>query len=304
MRRASIALAILIWGAVACTGAFAQPFLNRVENFVRDQIDNVRSIAQPVEPGYLGLTVDDRLSTPNVVRIKGIVPGGPAAQAGLQAGDILLSIDGILIASTGDVDAALDGEPVGAQLSVGVRRGSVDQEFEVMLGRRPAATDANDIEKLLGVRATNVTDDSRRTNNLPDQNGALIMEVIAGSPAARAGIPNGAVIVAFNGRSVNNPQDLAAAVRASAGREAEVMFISGAQATRAMVAVAALMQPAPVVEIPVQPAQAIVKPRPSDYVEPVPATHGNSRTRALEARIRELEARLARLENQRAAGGK
>ena len=55
--------------AATASPAFAQPILNRVEQFVRDQVDAVRDVAQPPantatppnvanEPGYLGLVAD------------------------------------------------------------------------------------------------------------------------------------------------------------------------------------------------------------------------------------------------------
>ncbi len=81
--------------ASTASPAFAQPILNRVEQFVRDQVDAVRDVAQPPantatppnvanEPGYLGLVADQSTSPPSGVRVMEVRPGGPAAQGALR----------------------------------------------------------------------------------------------------------------------------------------------------------------------------------------------------------------------------
>jgi S1-C subfamily serine protease len=59
---------------------------------------------------------------PQAVRISGVEPDGPAASAGLQEGDMLLSLDGIAITGTDDLIRLLDAERIGRETSVSLMR--------------------------------------------------------------------------------------------------------------------------------------------------------------------------------------
>jgi S1-C subfamily serine protease len=59
---------------------------------------------------------------PGAVRISGIEPGGPAASAGLQVGDLLLSIDGLAASGTDDLIRLLDAERIGRKMQVSFLR--------------------------------------------------------------------------------------------------------------------------------------------------------------------------------------
>lgn len=60
----------------------------------------------------------------------------------------------------------------------------------------------------LGVRVVPLTEQLRAQSGLPIGRGALVQDVTPGSVADRGGIPVGAVIVAFNGRRVDDPAAL------------------------------------------------------------------------------------------------
>ena len=60
----------------------------------------------------------------------------------------------------------------------------------------------------LGVAVMPVTPEARRAAKLDSARGALVAEVVAGSPAASAGLKPGDVIVAFQGEPIQNPHDL------------------------------------------------------------------------------------------------
>ncbi len=78
-------------------------------------------------PENLGLTLE--VDRGNVVDT--VVPGGPAANAGLKSGDVLESINGTRVRSFADAQYALDKAPVAGQTRVVWRRG--DQEYDAAL---------------------------------------------------------------------------------------------------------------------------------------------------------------------------
>ena len=61
-------------------------------------------------------------SGPRAVRIGGLEAGGPAVSAGLQEGDIILSLDGTAITGTDDLTKSLGAERIGRETLVGFLR--------------------------------------------------------------------------------------------------------------------------------------------------------------------------------------
>jgi serine protease Do len=67
----------------------------------------------------------------------------------------------------------------------------------------------------------------RRAVGLPDTDGLLIREVIEDSPAARAGLAQGDLIVAAAGQPIATPDDLFDALRAAGGATIDLSIIRG-----------------------------------------------------------------------------
>ena len=69
----------------------------------------------------------------------------------------------------------------------------------------------------------------RRAVGLPDVEGLLIREVTEASPAARAGLAQGDLIVAAGGRPATSADDLFDALQAAAGGTVELSIVRGAE---------------------------------------------------------------------------
>jgi len=85
----------------------------------------------------------------------------------------------------------------------------------------------------LGVSAIPITPEIQQQLGLQQSSGALIQEVGAGSPAEKAGIQSGDVIVAIDGKPVHIPEDLIAILRGhNPGDTVQIMLVrDGAQHT-------------------------------------------------------------------------
>jgi WD40 repeat protein/uncharacterized caspase-like protein len=103
-------------------------------------------MAQQVGTAWLGVASEnvtqeeaDKLGwkEPRGVRVANLTAGSPAESAGLQAGDILVSLDGTEIAN-GDTltDVLLDKAP-GTVIMFSVRRAGLEKQVSVTLGTRP-----------------------------------------------------------------------------------------------------------------------------------------------------------------------
>lgn len=89
--------------------------------------------------GYLGVGLQP-VELPD--HQKGLIvlslePVGPASKAGVLIGDVLYSLAGKDTADTDDIQAALDGQPVGGLVVAKVLRGGVAQEISIAVGERP-----------------------------------------------------------------------------------------------------------------------------------------------------------------------
>ncbi len=92
---------------------------------------------QAIKRAYLGIETSDPDTGSGAV-VAGVVPGGPADAAGLQAGDRVLSIDGKAVSKSGDVAAAVAGLKPGRDVKLALRRGDGERSLTITLGTRPA----------------------------------------------------------------------------------------------------------------------------------------------------------------------
>jgi serine protease Do len=77
----------------------------------------------------------------------------------------------------------------------------------------------------LGINLQDITPGLAEAFNLPDQNGALVADVSPNSPAEKAGVKSGDVIVALNGKNIGDTSSLQLAVSDSAPGSAAALKI-------------------------------------------------------------------------------
>jgi serine protease Do len=99
-----------------------------------------------VEWGWLGVRIDEiteenvrdyGLDAPRGVGIEGVLPGQPAAQAGIRAKDVILEVDGRTISSPRELQRVISITPVGTPVRVSLWRAGQSQELTVTVGRFP-----------------------------------------------------------------------------------------------------------------------------------------------------------------------
>ena len=102
-------------------------------NTVRDVIPRLER-GESIRRAYLGVSTSGGTGG---VTVASVSSGGPAADAGLQVGDVIRSVAGERVADSDDVAAAIQDRRPGEQVSIEIRRGGSDQTIQATLGTRP-----------------------------------------------------------------------------------------------------------------------------------------------------------------------
>lgn len=187
-----------------------------------------------VERGWLGVVIQsvtteiaDALALDEAAGalVGEVTEGSPAEAAGLEPGDVVLSIDGNDVADSTDLARKTGAIAPGTEVDVIVWRDGAEVTVPVTLGMLPgnvaAATPAPSQEP----PAPLVFEDLG-LNLLPGEGGAPIVgDLDPASRAASYGLVSGDVIVAVNNEEMTSPAEVEAAIDAAkaAGREA-VLF--------------------------------------------------------------------------------
>ncbi|HEX5393865.1 MAG TPA: DegQ family serine endoprotease [Rhodocyclaceae bacterium] len=176
-----------------------------------------------VERARLGVAVQDvdqglasafGLKKPSGALISSVDPAGPASQAGLAEGDVILRFNDKDIDRASQLSSQVISAKPGTKARLQVWRKGATRDVDVTLGKvkeeaKQEAADATAGQGQLGLAVRPLTADERRQIEL---NGGLLVEGVTGL-AAKAGIQPGDVIVAVNGEPVRSVEHLRALVK-------------------------------------------------------------------------------------------
>ena len=166
------------------------------------------------------------------------VPEGPALEAGMESGDVILSFDGVDVDDTRGLVQQVANTAVGAEVRVIVFRDGKTETLRVTLGRReeaesavPASIDRQEdptTADLLGLTVSDITDELREQLGLPDDiEGLVVADVAEDSEAFEKGLRVGDIITEAAQESVASIADLNERVEAAreAGRKSLVLLV-------------------------------------------------------------------------------
>ena len=171
-----------------------------------------------VTRGYLGVSIQSitpelaeamALSGTRGALVGEVKPDSPAAQAGLQTGDVITAFDGRPVASARDLPGMVAETAVGRDVSLTVQRQGEAIELGVTVGKlhsetAQAAPSPESGRRQLGLQLRDRLAGSDGADEPAPGGGVLVSRVQPGSPAAASGIRGGDVILQVDRQPVGS----------------------------------------------------------------------------------------------------
>jgi len=161
------------------------------------------------------------LGQPRGALVQSVEKDGPAEKAGVEAGDIILRVDGRAVDKSGDLPRIIGGTKPGSKSSLQVfRRGNTRDlsvtvaEFEAdRPARRPTAAEPGNApsqtaKSVLGLTVSDLNESQKRDLRV---RGGVRVDAVEG-PAARAGLREGDVILSVDNTEVSDARQFAGIV--------------------------------------------------------------------------------------------
>jgi len=189
--------------------------------------------AGKVARGYLGVRVSEL--TPDLASGFRVSPGTkgaviqqvekdtPAGKAGVQAGDIVVALNGKPVATSGELTRGVSAIPPGGKANLTLLRGGAKKEIAVTVGQRPGedALGRGELEgeeqggegtrkpdDKLGIRVAPLTPELAQRLGAEGDNGVVVSAVTPEGSADKAGIRRGDVILEVNRQPVSKVDQL------------------------------------------------------------------------------------------------
>lgn len=138
--------------------------------------------------------------------------GSPAARAGMQAGDVIVEIDGSPVEAEQEDEIQRFAQQVsrltpGAPVEIKVQRGAEKLSLRVEVGLQPHL-ESTEVETPYGFHVAEVTPYRQQQYRLTEKEGLVVTEVEDGSAASEAGVEEGDLLLDWEGQATGRLTDL------------------------------------------------------------------------------------------------
>lgn len=201
------------------------------------------------------------------VLVNGVNDESPAEKAGIEEGDVITAVDGKKVSTTPELVDAVRSKKPGTEVKITLVRDGKDESLKATLAERPddldvvgkfipfegSGTAPEAIDKYLraleipqidlglsgwggrgrlGVYVQDLSDGLAEYFGVPEGKGVLVQDVVEDSPAQKAGIKAGDVIVKIGDERVADSQELIEAIgEMEASQETSVVVLRKGQET-------------------------------------------------------------------------
>ncbi len=159
-------------------------------------------------------------------------PGSPAAKAGIDSGDVIVSVNGKQARDAREVARIISGLQPGTSAAIGVIRKGEEKSFNIMLGNLPEQREASlnpEPPKQRGISVPRLG-----ISVAAGASGVVVASVNPDGLAAEQGIKSGDVILQAGGKRVGGAVDLRNAIEAAqkAGKRTVLMRVKSADGVK------------------------------------------------------------------------
>ncbi len=181
--------------------------------------------------------------------VSSVTADGPAAKAGIEAGDVILKFDGKEISSVRGLPRIVAQTPIGRTVDVELLRKGQKKSLKVMVARlvedddvtiAKKAAEAAPEKALIGLKLSQLTDELRQKFGIDAKiKGVVITDIDPQSPAAVKNLKVGDVIVEAAQDQIDSVDDIAKSVDKvkKSGRKQVLLRIEGSKGDTRFVAV-------------------------------------------------------------------
>lgn len=194
-------------------------------DIVRPVVAAARSGADYFERPYIGAQFEPvtpqiaealGMRRPGGALVSNIVEKSPAAKAGLEPGDVVLSVDGAKIQDPNALRYRIATEPIGKTVRMDILRKGGKHTVEVRLARAPAGSGSAALtiegdNPFGGAKVAQLSPRLAQRLNMPvNIQGVVVVDVKHNSPAASVGLKPRDIVRDVNGRQIDDPGTLKA----------------------------------------------------------------------------------------------
>jgi serine protease Do len=183
-------------------------------NLAKDIIDQLRGNGK-VERGWLGVVIQDvtpeiaeamRLPEAKGALVGDVADGGPADEAGVKRGDVILEFNGHKINENGELSRGVSRARPGTKVEIKLLRDGIEKTLSIKLGV-PSQESLDQIEvqstqAKLGLTVEELTLEVANRLGVEEDTGVIITKVDSGSPGDKAGFRIGDVILEVNRKRI------------------------------------------------------------------------------------------------------
>jgi Do/DeqQ family serine protease len=211
-------------------------------NMVRVVVASAKSGGKAVKRPWLGARLQAvtpeiaetlGLKLPDGALVSSVVPGSPAAKAGLKVSDLIVGIDGQTIDDPNAFDYRFATRPIGGSAQIDLQRAGKPLKLTIALETAP---DTGRSEIVLtsrspfqGAKVANISPAVADELHLEsDAEGVVVTDIAADGTAAGVGFQKGDIIVAVNNQKIAKTSDLEKAT-ATSSRVWRITLVRGGQ---------------------------------------------------------------------------
>lgn len=160
-----------------------------------------------IQPITAELQEQFNLKTKTGALISDVVDDGPADEAGIKRGDIVVSFDGAEIQDSYDLRNRVGQAPVGKKVKIELVRRGKTRTVTLNISAFPQDDDTPEEADILGAEVATITRDLKNELKLKQRSGVVITDISPDSPAQRAGLRKGDIILEVANQSIYRLSD-------------------------------------------------------------------------------------------------